>query len=106
METSESKGGDSGIWMLGLVVAAIVAYVSLYFVIVRPGATAWFAPTGVKTFTMPDYRGLSPTIFAPVHYVDRAFLRPRLWGKIRVWSAQKTWCVLTNELAVPLSPSR
>jgi len=74
--------------MLGTIVLALAVYVGSYFLAVRPGAAVWFTPTSVKTLTLPDYRGLPPRLFEPIHYLDRNFLRPNLWGPVRVWTVR------------------
>jgi hypothetical protein len=91
MTPPESRDTDFPFWVLGplgTVVLVLVIYIGCYFLAVRPGAAVWFAPTGMKTLTLPDYRGLPPRIFAPMHYVDRVFIRPQLWGPGRVWTVR------------------
>jgi hypothetical protein len=91
---------DSWAVILGTIVLALGMYVGSYFLAVRPGAAIWFAPTGKKVFTLPDYRGLPPGIFALMHYFDRNFIRPNLWGSGRVWTVVGQNGVMVNGTSV------
>jgi hypothetical protein len=79
---------DTSAALLWAFVLALGLYVGSYFLAVRPGAAVWFTPSGLKTSTLPDYRGLPPRMFLPMHYLDRTFLRPKLWGPSRVWTVR------------------
>ncbi len=85
---TESAGAESNWWDLGLlgtVMLALSIYVGSYFLVVRPGASIWFAPSGRKLVMLPSYHGLPPQVFSPIHFVDRTILRPNLWNPARVW---------------------
>ena len=81
MDPSEPKAVDILFWLIGPIAIAAAMYVGSYFLLVRPGRSVWFVPDGTRLLTSPDYRGLPPQIFEPIHYVDRSFVRPQLWGK-------------------------
>ena len=88
MKAAETRDNDSPIWdlsLLGTVVLALVLYAGSYFLVVRPGASVWFTANGTKILTLPSYRGLPPQLFAPMHYLDRTWLRPKMWSYGRVW---------------------
>jgi hypothetical protein len=79
---------DTWVVIVGTIVLALGVYVGSYFLAVRPRAAIWFTPTGRGVLTLPDYRGLPPRLFAPMHYFDRTYIRPNLWGSVRVWAVQ------------------
>lgn len=104
MKTAEMRDSDPPFWdmgLLGSVVLALVLYVGSYFLVVRPGASVWFTSNGMKILTLPSYRGLPPKVFAPMHYVDRTWLRPGVWGSGRVWVVRGQ----TGVVAVGSSPT-
>lgn len=101
MEPSEPRATDSLFWVIALIIIAMTTYIGSYFVLVRPGASVWFAPTGTKVLTRPDYRGLPPQIFAPMHYVDRSFVRPQLWGSGRPGLVRQQNGGVTNTTTLP-----
>lgn len=88
---------DPVVWFLGPIAVVLLLYLASYFLVVHPGVSVWFAPTGKKILTLPDYRGLPPKLFAPAHYLDRNLLRPRFWGSAgRSWALQAPPIVATN----------
>lgn len=93
---------DPVLWFLAPIAVVLLLYLASYFLVVRPGVSVWFAPTGKKILSLPDYRGLPAKLFAPVHYLDRNLLRPRLWGSSgRSWSLQPLPNVATNFASSP-----
>ena len=78
MESRDSWGV-----IVGTIVLALGMYVGSYFRAVRPAPTVLFSAAGRKTLTLPDYCALARRIFAPMHYFDRTFIDPNLWGSGR-----------------------
>ncbi len=91
MKRPEARETESPFWqvgLLGLVALALALYAGSYFLIVRPGPAIWFAPSGRRILTMPNYRGWPAPLFAPMHYLDRTFFRPGYWGPGRIWTVR------------------
>ena len=99
MSTEDREAGDFFLWALGFFMAVMIAYVVTYFALARPAARIWFAPSGRFIYSSPTYRGLPKGLFEPIHYVDRAFLRPKLWGKVQVWTIVRDGAGVTNSAA-------
>jgi len=58
--------------MLGLNVAA-------YFFLVSPAG--WiYTPSTNRCEVWPDYGAISAAAFAPIHWVDKKVIRPRMWS--------------------------
>jgi hypothetical protein len=65
-------------WILFCV---LCVYVIAYFALVRVGLTIEGRGLG-RVEMHPDYRGLPPELFMPIHEVDRKVLRPGTWSFI------------------------
>jgi len=60
----------------GVAMALLAAYVGMYFATVK---NLFVSGVGWATCS-PYYRGIPPIVFAPIHYLDRTWLRPSRWS--------------------------
>jgi hypothetical protein len=102
--TSGAQAGQNAadffLWLAILVFGAVVLYLMLYFLSVRPrlaGLFVSFSPSGRAAYYLPDYHGMPPKIFAPMYELDRTFLRKNLWRfSGQVWSLSPPTLLSTN----------
>lgn len=92
LDSHDSRGLGIGAFVL-----ALGMYIVAYYLAVRPGGAVWFTSTGRKIYTLPSYGGLSPSLFAPIHYLDRTVIRPKYWGPSRVWTLTSQTPVTGNQ---------
>ncbi len=84
-------------WVVLSIPAAILLYVASYFLTARPVVVAaQFSPTGTSILSRADYRGVPPGTFAPLHFLDRVCIRPKLWNRLGVWPVKQVNGALTN----------
>ena len=103
MRTETSHDGDWVTWFVLPLAALLLLYVGLYFLTVRPAVVAaLFTPGGTLIVNKPDYHGLPPELFAPLNHLDRKFLRPAMWNRVRVWDT-RTGQPLTNRVAAVIN---
>jgi len=67
----------------------VVLYVASYFYLVRPQGVV--LTTG-RYDVVPGYGGGPVELFIPVHWLDRAVLRPSLWSGVGTeQDVERTW---------------
>lgn len=78
-------------FILLLIGAMLIFYVTAYFLMVRRVVARNVRLSSANTVysPQPNFRGLPPGLFQPIHEVDRRILRPKTWASWRVplWDA-------------------